>query len=270
MTGMSLEAQQEGQLLGTIGTGIQQTENALRELPATIKERTKHVGVTVGQLNRLIATESEPIAQALKDLLTSRSLLQEQIAFRREETMFQQDQMDKQFNKLLASGMPSATIDPAFFSQMDQMSGLPEGTYNAIYRSNETANQQAAVEATFEAQGRMFDFLSKIPPGQSVEVAGQIYSSTQSPYEYQFHEIDKETGEPVHATSERGEDGRPPLHVVGVRPAPGIAQMRKAEVAEAAGPKEVKEPAVVQDKEQDDGKKPKSKKRLTEANAKGT
>jgi hypothetical protein len=203
MTGMSMEAQQEGQLLGTIGAGIQQTEKALRELPTTVKERTQNVGVTVGQLNRLVATESTPIAQALKDLLTSRSLLQEQIAFRREETMFQQDQMDKQFNKLLASGMPSATIDPAFFSQMDQMSGLPEGTYNAIYRSNETANQQAAVAATFEAQGKMFDFLSKIPPGQSVEVAGQIYSSTQSPFEYQFHEIDKETGDVVNAYKDK-------------------------------------------------------------------
>jgi hypothetical protein len=80
-------------------------------------------------------------------------------------------------------------------------------------------------------------------------------------------EIDKETGEPVHTKpAERGEDGRPPLHVVGVRPEPGIAARRKAE-EKAAAETEAKNDESKPDSK---GKKPKGKKRLTGADQKGT
>jgi len=60
-------------LFQTIGEAALDQEQALRELPDAIKERTERIGVTNRQLNRLIATEREPVAQALKDLLQSRS-----------------------------------------------------------------------------------------------------------------------------------------------------------------------------------------------------
>src|SRR3990167_739363 len=100
-------------LMGTIGEGIIGQEKSLRELPETIRERTENVGVTNNQLNRLIATEREPIAQALKDLLTSRSLLGEQIAFAQGQAEFIEEGEEKrfgQFTDLLS--MQGMTIDP--------------------------------------------------------------------------------------------------------------------------------------------------------------
>ena len=100
-------------LTGAIGEGIVSQEQALRALPSTIKERTQNVGVTQGQLNRLIATEREPVAQALKDLLTSRSLLQEQVAFGFEQAEFlaegQEKKMDRYAGMLSDIGL---ALDP--------------------------------------------------------------------------------------------------------------------------------------------------------------
>lgn len=171
VTGDMSVAEQEAQLMGTIGQGIVDQEKALRELPDMVQERTQNVGVTQGQLNRLVATERQPIAQALKDLLTSRSLLQEQIAFRRDEQVFQQQFQDAQFEKMLQANV----ADEGTFAQFDATQGLPEGTHMSLFQADQAADAQAAYAFQIEAAGNLTDLLQDIPVGQSITIAGTTY-----------------------------------------------------------------------------------------------
>lgn len=100
-------------LYANLGTAANKEESALRDLPNAIKERTERVGVTNRQLNRLVATEAEPIAQALKDLLQSRSIVGDQIAFGFQQAEFQakgeEDRFTNYTNLLSSAGL---AIDP--------------------------------------------------------------------------------------------------------------------------------------------------------------
>lgn len=174
VAGTSLSA--EGQLLGTIGQGIIDQDKALRELPETIRERTEDVGVTQGQLNRLIATEREPIAQALKDLLLSRSLLQEQIAFGREERAYQAEQMDNGYKRILASGMSADQIPDEYFAQLDSFNGVPAGTHEAMYNAERASSMAAQQAAQLDVASKVVGIMNDLPVGQSFTIGNQTYT----------------------------------------------------------------------------------------------
>ncbi len=174
VAGTSLSA--EGQLLGTLGQGIIDQEKALRELPESIRERTENVGVTQGQLNRLIATEREPVAQALKDLLLSRSLLQEQIAFGREERAYQAQQMDNSYQRILASGMPADQIPDKYFAQLDQFNGVPSGTHEAMYNAERASTLAAQQAAQLDVASKVVGIMNDLPVGQSFSIGNQTYT----------------------------------------------------------------------------------------------
>lgn len=138
-------------LYGQVGRSAQQVGNALEALPDTIKERTQNVGVTQNQLNRLIATESEPIAQALKDLLTSRSLLGDQLAFGFQQAEFaaqgEERQFDTYMDLLSSSGL---AIDP----RTGQIGESYAATQARIARQDQLDEQEIArLDAFNEAQG---------------------------------------------------------------------------------------------------------------------
>lgn len=170
--GLTGVAAQEGQLLGTIGEGILSTEKALRDLPTTVQERTQNIGVTQGQLNKLVATESAPVAQALKDLLMSRSLLQEQIAFRRTETALEEERQEKSFAKLSSAGIQ----DEAFFGELDSAQGLPQGTHTALFNAQKASAQAAASQAELDYTEQVVGILGDIPLGEQVTIGGQTYT----------------------------------------------------------------------------------------------
>lgn len=174
VAGTNLSA--EGQLLGTLGQGIIDQEKALRELPESIRERTENVGVTQGQLNRLIATEREPIAQALKDLLLSRSLLQEQIAFGREERAYQAQQLDNGYQRILASGMSSDQIPDEYFAQLDSFNGVPAGTHESMYNAERASSLAAQQAAQLDVASKVVGIMNDLPVGQSFTIGNQTYT----------------------------------------------------------------------------------------------
>lgn len=138
-------------LYNTIGQSAQQVGNALQDLPDTIKERTQNIGVTQNQLNRLIATESEPIAQALKDLLTSRSLVGDQLAFGYQQADFVAQGEEQKFSQYLdllsSSGL---AINP----QTGQIGESYSAEQTRLNREKDLADEEIArLDAFNSAQG---------------------------------------------------------------------------------------------------------------------
>lgn len=182
------------QALTTVGEGIQTQETALRELESTILERSEGVGITQGQLNRLTATEAEPIAQALKDLLTSRSLLQNELAMISTETSAREASNLARFGLFTdLLSQQGLTIDPFTGQTVETLAaettrtgagqslvaGLIEsgidlsqlGT-DAVSRMLETG--QLTTEDAISV-GSLYREANDVPEWQQVEIDGELY-----------------------------------------------------------------------------------------------
>lgn len=138
-------------LYGQVGEKANEVGNALEALPKTIQERTQNVGVTQNQLNRLVATEAEPIAQALKDLLTSRSLLGDQLAFGMQQAEFnaqgQEANFDRYNDLLSSSGL---ALNP----QTGKVGESYQAEQNRLTQErNLAADEQARLDNFNQAQG---------------------------------------------------------------------------------------------------------------------
>lgn len=128
----------------------------------------------------------------------------------RQKQLMELRQMEREdasqtISAIVSSGMDASVIPEGYMSYLDQKSGYPEGTslslFNITKQELETSRQAQAYktaqeQAQFEMQqaSELVSILSKIPPGQSIEIGGMEYSSLS-------------TGETITGT-ETGADGR--------------------------------------------------------------
>lgn len=96
--------------------------------------------------------------------------------FREDRKTADAEKAAKQFELLSESGASLESLPPGLLSGLDAASGLPSGTYEAIYSANLERTASESETAQLENASKLAGVLSNIPAGQSITVGGKTYT----------------------------------------------------------------------------------------------